>query len=96
MSSFKKIDLYRDFAEGVYLSEAQNPYPPPPLNTVQYYARVYSKLIHPGKGGRGGRVEPERRLEGQQFTKLGRKDQRDGMYLHSTNSDKHLPQSQFF
>jgi hypothetical protein len=28
----KKIDLYRDFAEGVYLSEAQKPiHPPPPL-----------------------------------------------------------------
>jgi hypothetical protein len=27
-----------------------------------------------GEGGRGG-VEPERRLEGQQFTKLGRKYQ---------------------
>jgi hypothetical protein len=25
----------------------------------------------------GGRVEPERRLEGQQFTKLGRKYQHD-------------------
>ncbi len=38
-----------------------------------------------------GRVEPERRLEGQQFTKLGRKYQRDWMYLESINSDKHLP-----
>jgi hypothetical protein len=28
MSSSKKIDLYRDFAAGVYLSEAQNPIPP--------------------------------------------------------------------
>ncbi len=26
----KKIFLYRDFAAGVYLSEAQNPVPPPP------------------------------------------------------------------
>jgi hypothetical protein len=25
MSSYKKIDLQRDFAAGVYLSEAQNP-----------------------------------------------------------------------
>ena len=31
-------------------------------------------IIHTGKGGR---VEPERRLEGQQFTKLGRKYQHD-------------------
>ncbi len=43
----------------------------------------------------GGRVEPERRLEGQQFTKLGRKYQHDSLYLQSINSDKHLPQSPF-
>jgi hypothetical protein len=40
----------------------------PPLHT-------YFILIHTGKGVRGGRVEPERRLEGQQFTKLGKKYQ---------------------
>jgi hypothetical protein len=27
--SSKKIDLYRDFAAGFYLSECQNPIPPP-------------------------------------------------------------------
>jgi hypothetical protein len=37
----------------------------------------------------GGRVEPERRLEGQQFTKLPRKYQ---LYLQSINSDKPLPE----
>jgi hypothetical protein len=35
--------------------------------------RVYGILIHTEKGGREEGVEPERRLEGQQFTKLGRK-----------------------
>jgi hypothetical protein len=44
------------------------------------------------EGGGGGRVEPERRLEGQQFTKLSRKYQQD-MYLQSINSDKHLPKA---
>jgi hypothetical protein len=39
----------------------------------------------------GGGVEPERRLEGQQFIKLGRKYQQDWLYLQSINSDKHLP-----
>jgi hypothetical protein len=29
MSSSKKVDLLWDFAAGVYLSEAQNPYLPP-------------------------------------------------------------------
>jgi hypothetical protein len=35
-----KIDLKRYFAAGVYLSEAQNPIPPPPYT-----------LIHTRKGG---------------------------------------------
>jgi hypothetical protein len=60
------------FAAGVYLSEAQNPIPiPPPTHCI----RVYSILIHTGGGG--GRIEPERRLEEQQFTKLGRKYHHD-------------------
>ncbi len=44
----------------------RTPYHPPLTHCI----RVYSMLIYRGKGGR---VEPERRLEGQQFTKLGRK-----------------------
>ncbi len=63
----------------------QNPVPLPPLHTVYI-------LIHTGKEG-GGRVEPERRLEEQQFKRLGRKYQHDWMYLQFVNSDKHLPQS---
>ena len=36
------------------------------------------KEWHTGSGGKwGGRFEPERRSEGQQFTKLGRKYQQD-------------------
>jgi hypothetical protein len=48
-------------------------------------------------GGGRGRVEPERRLEGQQFTKLGQKYQHDRLYeyLQSINSDEHLPQNPF-
>jgi hypothetical protein len=51
-----KNDLKRDFPAGVYLSEAQKPYPPT-LQTVY----VYSIHIHTGKG----RIELQRRLEGQ-------------------------------
>jgi hypothetical protein len=40
-----------DFVEGVNLSEAQNPITPPPTHT--HYIRVYSILIHLGKGGGG-------------------------------------------
>ncbi len=55
-----------DFAEGVYLSEAQNP-------------------IHTSLREGGGRVEPERRLEGQQFTNLGQKYLPNWLYLQSVN-----------
>ncbi len=72
-----------NFAPGVYLSEAQNP-----LHAVYLYT-VYLFTME------GGRVEPVRRLEGQQFTKLGQKYQHDWLYLHYINSDKHLPQSPF-
>jgi hypothetical protein len=53
------------------------PEPPFPLRNVQYTWILYS--IHTGKGG--GRVEPERRLEKQQFTKLRRKYEHDWPYL---------------
>ncbi len=36
-------------------------------------------------------VEPERRLEEQQLTKLGRNYQQDGMYLQSRNSCRKVP-----
>ena len=62
MSSSNKIV----FAAGVYLSDAQNPTPPP----LTHYINAYKILIHTGKGRRA-RVEPERRGEEQQFTKLG-------------------------
>jgi hypothetical protein len=72
MSSSKKIDLKRDFAAGVYLSEAQNPIPPPHTHCtcIQY---TYSHR----ERERGGRVELERRGERQHFTKLGRKYHHD-------------------
>jgi hypothetical protein len=51
MSSFKKFDLEKDFAVGVYLSEAQSPIHPPPLHTVGI--RLYNIIVHTGKGGEG-------------------------------------------
>jgi hypothetical protein len=51
MSSSKKIGLYRDFVAGVYLSEAQNPVPPPPPTHCTACIRAYSIFIPTGKGG---------------------------------------------
>jgi hypothetical protein len=50
------------FAAGVCMSEAQNPIPPP---YTLYCIGVYGILLHTGKKGGGGRVEPEGRLEGK-------------------------------
>ncbi len=49
MSSSEKIDLY---AAGVYLSEAQNSIPPPPLHTV-YVHTVYFFTQETREGGGG-------------------------------------------
>jgi hypothetical protein len=49
------------------LSKAENPIPLPPLLTVYVYT---VNLFTQGRG-EGRRVEPERRLEEQEFTKLG-------------------------
>jgi hypothetical protein len=46
MSSEKNLPV-KGLAAGVYLSEAQNLKPPPPPSGI----RVYSILIHTGKGG---------------------------------------------
>ncbi len=67
MSSPKIIDLYRDFAAVFICLRPRTP------STL----RVYSILIHIGKGWDVGRVDPVRRLEGEQFTKLGRNYQHD-------------------
>jgi hypothetical protein len=71
MSSSEKL-TYKETLRQVFicLSEAQNPITPPPSPLhIIYVNTVY--LIKQGRGG-GGRVEPERRLRGNQFTKLGR------------------------
>jgi hypothetical protein len=54
MSSSKKIDLERDFAAGVFLSDAQNPIPSLPCTL--YTFALHSILIYTGKGRRGGEL----------------------------------------
>jgi hypothetical protein len=57
MSSFKKNDLKRDFAVGVYLSEAENPIPPPLTHCIIVYSiHTYSHR----EGVEGGGVEVRR------------------------------------
>jgi hypothetical protein len=69
---------------GRYLSVwGLDPHTPPLTHCIC----IYSTLIHTGKGGSEGRVKPERRGEGQQFTKLGRKYQHD---LQTINSAKYF------
>ncbi len=70
-------------------NSARHPRPLPATHCLY----ICTVLWH--REGGGGRVEPERRLEGHQFTKLGRKYQHDWLYLQSVNSDKYLPLSPF-
>ncbi len=49
MSSSKKNFLEKDFAAGVYLSDAQNPIPPPPIYTL--YTCIQKTFSH--KEGEG-------------------------------------------
>jgi hypothetical protein len=67
----KKIDLQRDFAAGLYLSEAQHPMLPPTPLTHALYTCIHYTYSQRERG----RVEPERRGGGQQgriqITKLG-------------------------
>ncbi len=70
MSPSKKVDLERDIEAGVYLSEAQNPIP-----SLTHRIRVYAYSNYSHK--EGGRIEPKRRLERQQFPKLDQKYQHD-------------------
>jgi hypothetical protein len=64
----KKNVLQMDFAAGVYPSEAQNAISP----LYILYTCIQNTYSH-REWREGVRVEPESRLEGQQFTKLGRK-----------------------
>ncbi len=67
------------------MSEAQKP-----ILHILHTVYVYTVYLSHKEGG--GRFEPEKRLEEQQFTKLGRKYQHDWLYLQSINSDKYLLQ----
>jgi hypothetical protein len=49
----------RDFAAGVFLSEAQNPIP---INPLTHCIRVHSTLIHTGNGGGGESCTREKEI----------------------------------
>jgi hypothetical protein len=73
MSSSKKLACKGTLQQVFICLILRIPYPFPPPYTLY---SVYSILIHTGKGG-GEEVEPKRKLEEQQLTKLGRKYQHD-------------------
>jgi hypothetical protein len=89
MSSSKKTDL----CLSVWGPEPHMP--PPPLLLTYVYTSIITHTGKGGEGGGGGGIEPEAKVKGAQFTKLGRKYQHDWLYLQSINSDKHMPQSPF-
>jgi hypothetical protein len=80
-----------------------DPILPTPLHTVYVYTvysiqyTVYSiqYTVYSIVSTVYSTLEPERRGEEQQFTKLGQLYQHDRLYLQSINYDKHLPQSPF-
>ncbi len=90
MSSSKKIDLQRDFAADDYMSEAQNPIPPPPYTLYTCIQYTYSHR-------EGGREESwtREKVRGARVHKARSKYQRDWLYLQPINSDKYLPQSPY-
>ncbi len=85
-----KIDLKRDFAAGVYLSEVQNPIFRP-LHTV--YVNIYT-----GKGGelnqRVGETSNRGEYRSQSWIEnTNMTECTPEIGLQSINSNKHLPQS---
>ncbi len=66
-------------------NRTQHPSQPHPVHPLPATHRLYTVLWL--KEG-GGRVDPERRLEGQQFIKMGRKHKLDWLYLQSIKSEK--------
>jgi hypothetical protein len=76
----------------VYLSEVHfprmTPYSPPPHPALTHYIRVYSILIHTGKGGGGGELTREN-VRVPVLHKAGLKYQHDLLYLQSLNSIEH-------
>ncbi len=89
----QKIDLERDFALGVYLSEAQNPVPPPPPPYKLYTGTCIQFTYSHREGGRGG--ESWTREKGREATvhKAGSKIPK--RMTVSPVYYKHLPQIPF-
>jgi hypothetical protein len=95
MSSSKKNDPYRDFAAGVYLSEAQNPIPPPSLTHCMRVPYIVYLFTH-GKGV-GGKLYQR---EGERGNSSQSRVENTNMtacisIFQSINPDKHLPRSYY-
>ncbi len=84
------VDSYSGQIESVKLlqnmvsNRTQHPHPCQPHTVCIRYTVLWHREGWMGRGG-----EPERRLGGQWFTKLGRKYQHDWLHLQSKKSNKH-------
>jgi hypothetical protein len=85
-----------EFAAGVYLSEAQTPYPSPAYTLYIYFIQYTYSHREGGEGnqreGERGNSEEHRSHSWVENTNMTECTQEIG-YLQSTKSDKHLPQS---
>ncbi len=75
----QKIFTCKGTLRQVFILSVWGSEPPPPHTVYKFTVYLFTH--------EGGRVEPERGLEGQEFSKLGRKYQHDWQYLQSINSD---------
>jgi hypothetical protein len=92
MSSSKKIDLYKDFAAGVYLPEVQSPIPPLP-----HYIRYAVQYTYSHRErGRRGELNHRKGRRGNSSLKKFLDDDIDRIYPlwhvnSSTSFSRHYP-----
>ncbi len=90
MSASKKIDLLRDFAAGVFLSEAQNSIPRPPYTQVYFFTQGKGEggecwIREKGRGATGESTDLKAGLKISTWLKVRKKL---AISVHCMNPDK--------